>query len=579
MAGQASQAALDTALKATHQSVKAMTPALEAAQAASRKLGFADEDTRTALSRLEVATGNTKKAITDLSVAQNISRFKHVALSAGSQMLAMAMTGSQRAAKQLGIVVAAVSPHLDALKARHVDLTTVSGKLQEAHAKVLDKMATGQAVIDAVTEKVKGQAAAFAGTAAGGMEQFHAQLQHMEEGLGNKLLPALVKVLNWVNSEWPAISAVFQTVFSAVGRAIDFVRPYFDLFRSKVEEIVARVRADWPQIHKTIETVMLAVKDIISGVVNIAEAIWAKFGSAITSIAKTVFNALGPLIHNALNIVVGIFQTIGDLLHGRWGQVWGDIKKIVSNALQAVARIIETAASVLFQAAVAIGKAIIEGILAGLKSLVVKVGNSIASGLRAAIDNAKHELGIKSPSSVTRDLIGIPLAQGVIEGWRTGIAPFQRMINDNLQSAIVIANKKLDAWIKTVKLPTLLQDATNYANAASTASANAQTISDYQSAIFAGAAGINRSGSPGDRDFAAGIPGYASGGVVPGVGPRLAVVHGGETITPPGRGGGNVFHINVNGWVGNDQDIAARISRELQRFGHRNPTIFTVAAS
>src|SRR5947208_3233569 len=39
------QTALDQALKATHQSVKAMAPALEEATASSRKLGFSDEDT------------------------------------------------------------------------------------------------------------------------------------------------------------------------------------------------------------------------------------------------------------------------------------------------------------------------------------------------------------------------------------------------------------------------------------------------------------------------------------------------------------------------------------------------------
>jgi hypothetical protein len=65
--------------------------------------------------------------------------------------LAQAMTGSQRAAKQLGIVVMPVTKNMDALKASHVDLTTASGRAEEAHAKLLDKMATGQAVIDATT--------------------------------------------------------------------------------------------------------------------------------------------------------------------------------------------------------------------------------------------------------------------------------------------------------------------------------------------------------------------------------------------------------------------------------------------
>jgi hypothetical protein len=40
-------------------------------------------------------------------------------------------------------------------------------------------------------------------------------------------------------------------------------------------------------------------------------------------------------------------------------------------------------------------------------------------------------------------------------------------------------------------------------------------------------------------------------------------------------GGGGVINITVNGWVGNDQDIAARIQQELIRTGRRNTSIFS----
>lgn len=45
-----------------------------------------------------------------------------------------------------------------------------------------------------------------------------------------------------------------------------------------------------------------------------------------------------------------------------------------------------------------------------------------------------------------------------------------------------------------------------------------------------------------------GLPGFAEGGVVPGAegDPMLAMVHGGETITPPGRDAGNTFNISIS---------------------------------
>jgi hypothetical protein len=71
-----------------------------------------------------------------------------------------------------------------------------------------------------------------------------------------------------------------------------------------------------------------------------------------------------------------------------------------------------------------------------------------------------------------------------------------------------------------------------------------------------------------------GLKGYASGGIVPGpVGvPTLAIVHGGETITPAGRGGLTLAAgaIVVNG--NSDPDATARavlqaLKREMGRQG------------
>lgn len=48
------------------------------------------------------------------------------------------------------------------------------------------------------------------------------------------------------------------------------------------------------------------------------------------------------------------------------------------------------------------------------------------------------------------------------------------------------------------------------------------------------------------------LPGFADGGTVPGAigAPMLAVVHGGETVTPAGQGGGHTIIINMNGTFG-----------------------------
>lgn len=484
MGAQTSQTLLNTALKNTRISTVAASSALDKATASARKLGFANNDTRTALAKLITATGSTKKAISDLSTAQDIARFKNTSLTNATQMLAMAQTGSQRAAKQLGITVPPVTAAYDALKASGEKLTTQQGILAEAHAKMLDKMATGNAVIDAVNEKLHGQAQAYADTAAGGMAQFQAQLENLEEGLGNKLLPALVSVMNWVNDHWPQISNVFSTVFNAVGVAIDYVKPYLADFVAGVSYIVDRVRADWPQISAVIDRVMSTVKAIITDTVAVLKAIWARFGDTITQIATIAFHAVETVVQDLASIIGSVFTLIGDLVHGRWGKIWGDLSSIVSKAWDAVETILQAEATIAWKAAVAIGSAIVSGVLSGLSDLYKKTKDAIVGGLTSAWHGAGSLLHGSGEFQFTK-YAGANMAQGIIDGWNSGMVPFTGIVSSKLTAVFKAAAAQIDEGIfKLAKQTTLLQDATAYASQASTAAANAQTISDYQAAIL-----------------------------------------------------------------------------------------------
>jgi hypothetical protein len=436
MAGQASQAALDTALKATQQSVTKMTPALDAAEAASRKLGFADDESRAALARLELASKNTKSAISDLSVAEGIARIKHVDLAAAAGMLVQAHTGSQRAAKALGVVIQPLTDHFDTLKEKYKELGEQIPIAEAAQAKYQDKLATGQSIIDAVTEKVKGQSEAFAGTAAGGMAEFQAQLTHVEEELGNKLLPAMTHVLEWVNAHWPQISAVVERVSAAVGVAIEGARIYLTKYFQIIGDVVAYVQQNWPKISATVTQVMETVRSIITQVTTVAQAIWAKFGATITAIARIYFGAVVTYIVAEFRVIQGIFQLIGDVLHGRWSKVWDDIKQIVSNALIMLTTMIKTYIQIAYTLALAIGKALVGGVIDGLKNLGQALGDAMGSGIRKGIDAVKSLHKILSPSGVTRDEIGIPLGQGIVEGFTSSTDSLGSLMMAQLKKAV-----------------------------------------------------------------------------------------------------------------------------------------------
>jgi hypothetical protein len=195
---EASQSRLQQAFKNSHLSLSRYTKSLESTEKAARALGFGDNDVRESLGSLMTATDSYKKSLTLLTVAQNIARFKGVSLVDATKMLTMAMTGSQRATKALGLIISPVTQNVDKLKKAHEELskaeqaaTAGAYKHELAQAKLQDKMATGEAVIAAVTKKTQGMADAYGKTAAGNIEQFKAEFEHLKAELGRGLLPIL----------------------------------------------------------------------------------------------------------------------------------------------------------------------------------------------------------------------------------------------------------------------------------------------------------------------------------------------------------------------------------------------------
>lgn len=195
---QDSQRRLAQAFKVSHLALSDYTGEIERAQESGRKLGFTDTDVRDSLGTLVTATGDVTRSMKDLNVAQDLARFKGVDLTTATQTLAAAMSGSQRAIKALGLSITPVTAAQDALRASHEDLSTAAGKSELAHAKLQDKMATGQAVIDAVSAKTRGQGQAYSETAAGGMAEYRAQLDHLEVAIGKGLLPVLTALASSV---------------------------------------------------------------------------------------------------------------------------------------------------------------------------------------------------------------------------------------------------------------------------------------------------------------------------------------------------------------------------------------------
>jgi len=395
MSAEESQGRLEVAFHNSGLSAARYTKQIAAQLAAGRKLGFANSEQRTALGSLIVATHDYTKASRDLSVAQDIARFKHVDLNQAPKMLTMAMAGSQRATKQLGLSVQASTANADkaklayraqkdALDAQYPSMAkmTEAQKKQyyaardaidqqyagaKAAAQFQDKQVTAGKVIDLVSKKLHGQADEYSKTAAGAMAQFRAQLTNLEGSLGKALLPALTKVSEeaakmtaWL-SEHPKLTKVLVIALGVLAGALAaaaFAQALLNLavLANPYVAAVAAIILIGVVIYKFRDQIM----DVIEAVLDFGKAIWegiinalssamswikqhwellgllaGPLGLAVTMIIKH-WDAIKNAFMSAINWVVGFIKRHWDMLALLGGPLAFAIAQIIKHRDQIV---------------------------------------------------------------------------------------------------------------------------------------------------------------------------------------------------------------------------------------------------
>jgi phage-related protein len=521
MEGQTATARLDSAFKQSGESADKYASQIDKAESSGRALGFTNLDVRDSLGSLEIATKSHTQAIKDLSVAEDIARFKHVDLATASKSLTMAMSGSQRAIKQLGLSIPPVTTHYDALKRSGEDLTTKTGMLDVAHAKLQDKMATSKAVIDAVTQKMHGQAAAFADTAAGGMAKFHAQSEAIQENLGQALLPAVQAVTEKIAaftgflSQHTTTAKIFVGVLGALS-AILITTSVASSIAAAAATIAGAATTFWSAATWSLDAALAVLVSpialVIAGIVALGVAIYeaVKHFDAIKHAATVAWDAIRSVVMSTVNFIVSnVPQKFDDLKNKITGalkeaktwvtQHWPEIATLLSGPFALLVAPATNAFGIRdkFVAALHAMKDLADHIWDGLKA----AWNDVWGGFAVVV-----VAPIKTIISWIKDLIG----------W----------IQD------------LIGWLGKIHIP-----------GSSTASTHA------------------RGSTPGH---------HAEGGVF--TRPTLGIIGeaGPEAVIPLSRlsrhMGSNVT-VNVYGWVGSDQDLALKMRNEFIKIARREPNV------
>lgn len=422
-----------------------------------------------------------------------------------------------------------------------------------------DQMGAQKIILKELETQFGGSAKAAGDTFSGQLNKLKVVAGDLMEQVGARLVPILSELAKWLADHLPAAIDRAGEIFNTLKGYFDDGKRIFDEVRDAISGLVERFTSGSGQLGESgskigeiigqVKEVFASAFDAIKAIVGTAVAvvtdIWDRFGKTILEFIKGTWNAILEVIRGALNVVTGIFDLIKAVLTGKWGEAWEAIKKILDGAWDALFGVIRNALTnvipTLFEAA---------------KALLSAAFSLIWNALKTIVSDAVGWIGDR-----VGDIVGF---FGGLGGRIAGAAgDFLRMIRDRAEDAKEWIFGKVNQIVGFfLSIPGRI----------------ANVGRDILSKLIPDLPGAGIISSA-----IKAIPGFATGGVVPGPfgAPMLAMVHGGETIIPAGSsgGGGGTTVVNFNIYSESLDPAAASevVITAIKEYERRNGTDWRVA--
>jgi len=248
---------------------------------------------------------------------------------------------------------------------------------------------------------------------------------------------------------WSAVQSTVQTALAAVQQAVQFATALvMQIWNAHGADILAFTQSTWAGIMSVIAAAAQFIQAAIQALTAAAQWIWANFGNEISAIAQFAWNQIKIATETALSVLRSLFEAGTAALRGDWSAAWEAIKGVAEalwNGIRASAENLMNTLSSLFQTlyprlegafqsaisgAASLGAALIDGIRSGVENAARGLAQAAANAAKAALDAAKATLGIRSPSRVAAEEVGVPLAEGILRGLTAGLAPLPLLTRD-----------------------------------------------------------------------------------------------------------------------------------------------------
>ena len=407
---------------------------VDGAIATGQKLAFTDDDVRDSFQSLLAATGDTEEALKRQKAAMDLARGANIPLATATKMLGKLNEENIEVFKKLGITIGEGATEADALAAVQAKF----GGQAEAYAKssagqfeqTKIQMAELQEGIGSALLPIMGALGVLLATVivpaitnglVPGIEAVSTVIGFLVEHAGalapvfigvagaiaTVLLPMLIAMVPVIWAQVAAWAAAAVAIIAAnaplllIAVAIAAVIAAVVLLVQHWDTVTAR----FPILGQAADAVKQTLQawaswltgDFVTKVAGAGKDVQDAFDK-VRAFVQPLIQALSAFIDAQITIVIGAMKILGQLLtgdfSGAWNTlkqtvsaVWGDIKTMVSSSID----FIKNLAPLMLDAGKAVGGAMIDGMMEGLKKtggFAVGVAQEILGALKSMVNAA-----------------------------------------------------------------------------------------------------------------------------------------------------------------------------------------------